>query len=217
MAVALALPESDVGGAVTSIVGGIALVTAVWASRVTSRVLRLITAAVAVIVTGAVVSVFLGGSGSTTASSIVALCFVVGIPLAIVFGLRDERSVNMQTVFGAVSLYLLLGLVFAFLIEVIVHLSDTTYFAQGTDGTSSERVYFSYVTLATVGYGDLTPATNLGRALAVFEAIFGSLFLITVVGVVVSRLKSGPSRDDLKQLVREAVREERASDGSESR
>jgi hypothetical protein len=52
----------------------------------------------------------------------------------------------------------------------------------------SERVYFSYVTLATLGYGDLTPVTDTGRLLSVAESIIGSLYLVTAVSLVVSRV-----------------------------
>jgi hypothetical protein len=52
----------------------------------------------------------------------------------------------------------------------------------------SQYVYFSYVTLATLGYGDLTPARAVGRLLAVFETIAGSLYLVTAVSLVVSRI-----------------------------
>ena len=60
-------------------------------------------------------------------------------------------------------------------------------------GPAPLRLYFSYVTLATLGYGDYTPAGNLGHALAVLEALIGQLYLVTVVAVVVTRL-AGPGR-----------------------
>ena len=63
------------------------------------------------------------------------------------------------------------------------------FFAQGTDGTRSLRLYFSFVTLATLGYGDYTAAGELGRTLAVVEALFGQLYLVTVVAVLVSRMR----------------------------
>jgi hypothetical protein len=64
------------------------------------------------------------------------------------------------------------------------------FFAQGTDGTRSLRLYFSFVTLATLGYGDYTPAGNLGHTLAVLEALIGQLYLVTVLALLVSRLRS---------------------------
>ena len=71
------------------------------------------------------------------------------------------------------------------------------------DGTRPLRLYFSYVTLATLGYGDYTAAGNLGRALAVLEALMGQLYLVTVVAVVVTRLgRPGRERSDKKRRVR---------------
>ena len=209
MAVTMAIPEGKVGGSITTVVCGLALIAAVWASRVTDRVFRTAVWVTGAIVLGSVLALVLGESAAATANALVSVLLIAGIPAAIVIGLRDERAVNVQTVFAALSIYLLLGLFFTFLITVVGRVTDAAYFAQGTDGSLSERVYFSYVTLATLGYGDLTPATNLGRSLAVFEAIFGSLYLITVVSVVISRVGPGPSRDDFKKLVREAIREER--------
>jgi hypothetical protein len=63
------------------------------------------------------------------------------------------------------------------------------FFAQGTDGTRSLRLYFSFVTLATLGYGDYTPAHELGRTLAIVEALFGQLYLVTVIALLVSRMR----------------------------
>ena len=209
MAVTMAIPEGKVGGSITTIVCGLALVAAIWASRVAHWVLRIAVWVTGAVVLGSVLALLLGDTGGQTANATVSVLLIAGIPAAIVIGLRDERTVNLQTVFAALSIYLLLGLFFTFLITVVARVSDVAYFAEGTDGTLSERVYFSYVTLATLGYGDLTPATNLGRSLAVFEAIFGSLYLITVVSVVISRMGQGPSRDDVKTLIREAIREER--------
>jgi hypothetical protein len=72
---------------------------------------------------------------------------------------------------------------------VIATVSSGDFFSQGTDGTRSLRLYFSFVTLATLGYGDYTPAHELGRTLAVVEALFGQLYLVTVIAVLVSRMR----------------------------
>jgi voltage-gated potassium channel Kch len=54
--------------------------------------------------------------------------------------------------------------------------------------SSTVHVYFSFATLTTVGYGDLTARTDLGRTLAVMEALLGQLYLVTVVSVGVANL-----------------------------
>jgi hypothetical protein len=72
---------------------------------------------------------------------------------------------------------------------VLAVLGSGDFFAQGTDGTRSLRLYFSFVTLGTLGYGDYTAAGELGRTLAVVEAILGQLYLVTVIAVLVSRIR----------------------------
>jgi voltage-gated potassium channel Kch len=49
-------------------------------------------------------------------------------------------------------------------------------------------VYFSFVTLTTVGYGDLTAAFDAGRIASIFEALFGQLYLVSVVALLVANL-----------------------------
>ena len=64
-----------------------------------------------------------------------------------------------------------------------------------TNGFTYE--YFSYVTLTTVGYGDFTAHNDGGRAMAILEALFGQVFLVTIVALVVSNL--GQERQQLRR------------------
>jgi Ion channel len=110
------------------------------------------------------------------------------IPVAIVgglLGLVQERGVTLQAVAGALAIYLTVGLMFAWLIGFVARLGGTPYFAQGTDGSQSDHVYFSFTVLTTTGFGDFTAATHLGRALAVIEMLAGQIYLVTVIGVLV--------------------------------
>ena len=83
---------------------------------------------------------------------------------------------------------------FVFLYGLNAAIASSDFFAQGTDGTRSLRLYFSFVTLATLGYGDYTPGHELGRTLAVVEALFGQLYLVTVIAVLVSRMRGREPR-----------------------
>lgn len=120
---------------------------------------------------------------------IVVTCVVIGI------GVVDQGTINAQSVLGVITVYLLLGVLFTFAFSAVAVVGDGPFFAQGTDGTLADRVYFSYVTLATLGYGDLTPLGTTGRMLASAEAIFGQLYLVTVVAVVVGRLRANRPPD----------------------
>src|SRR3954468_23733859 len=133
-----------------------------------------------------------GGSARLCgAPAIVSGVLLIGTVVAIATGVVDQDEVNAQSVTGAICIYLLFGLVFLFFYGAIAVLDSGTFFAQGTDGTRALRVYFSYVTLATLGYGDYTPAGELGHLLAVLEALIGQLYLVTVIALLVSRLRRG--------------------------
>jgi hypothetical protein len=67
-------------------------------------------------------------------------------------------------------------------------LGGDPFFAAGVDATPTRCVYFSFTTLTTVGYGDLTARSDLGHTLAVTEALLGQLYLVTVVSVGVANL-----------------------------
>jgi Ion channel len=132
-----------------------------------------------------------------TAGGVVAVldAFLVAAAIAVVaLGVVDQGEVNAQSIMGALCIYLLLGMVFTFAYNAVTLLEDGAFFANGSDGTPFERLYFSYVTLATLGYGDYTAGGTLGRSLAVFEVLIGQLFLVTAVALLVGTLVAGRQR-----------------------
>lgn len=121
--------------------------------------------------------------------SIVSALLTIAIVVAIALSIVDQGEINTQSITGAICIYILLGLIFMFVYGAAAALSDGAFFAQGTDGTRALRLYFSYVTLATLGYGDYTPASNFGHAVAIIEALFGQIYLVTVVAILVARMR----------------------------
>jgi voltage-gated potassium channel Kch len=86
---------------------------------------------------------------------------------------------------------------FAALFAAIGGIGAEPFFVQADDPGVQTYLYFSFVTLTTVGYGDFTAATNLGRTLATTEALLGQLYLVTVIAVLVSRMTvSRPAREE---------------------
>ena len=102
--------------------------------------------------------------------------------------LRSTGAVTVTVVAGVLCLYLLLGLFFAFTYVAVQNLGGAPFFANGAAAVSSRSLYFSFVTMTTVGYGDYTARTNLGHTLAVSEALIGQIYLVTVVAAIVGRL-----------------------------
>jgi Ion channel len=147
---------------------------------------------VALIVLSAVCAVLLLVFGGTAFEALVGILsgvLTVATILTVALGIVDQGEANVQAVTGAICVYVLIGLLFVFLYGVLAVLGSGNFFAQGTDGTRSLRLYFSFVTLATLGYGDYTAAGELGRTLAIVEALFGQLYLVTVIAVLVSRMR----------------------------
>jgi len=188
IALMILLPRGPGASAVLSVFIGGVLLVAVTAARVPMRWVVRISIIVALLAGIAVVTILaFGDSGMTTGLGMTTL-LVVAVPVAIVSALRDARTVSIQAVFGAIAIYLIVGLAFALAANLDARVSGDPYFAQTHTASLSQYVYFSYVTLATLGYGDLTPATAVGRLLAVFETIAGSLYLVTAVSLIVSRV-----------------------------
>jgi Ion channel len=182
------LPDAAWALSLIVLVQSVTLLVAIWTAgwTMTERVVPFAIAAAAG--SAAVINVFWQAEALTATLGLAAGLLTITIAYVIALGAVAQNEVNSRSVAGAICVYMLFGLLFMFLYGVLAVLGHTPFFAQGTDGTRALRLYFSFVTLATLGYGDYTPAGNLGHALAVLEALIGQLYLVTVVAVVVTRL-----------------------------
>ena len=115
----------------------------------------------------------------------VALLVTATLPVTIGRVLQ-HRKVNHETVLGALCAYVLVGLLFAFVYLAVNELRDAPFFTQPGDHSQSEYVYFSFVALTTLGFGDLSPSVGLPQALTALEALFGQVFLVTLVARLVT-------------------------------
>jgi len=187
---------TQLGRIVTVVFLGGTLLFAMRTSRAGHRYRRMWSIAVPVMVLGAAVSGIL--SDADLSRSIVtgfSAVLVVATLTAILGRLATHTTISIQTVLGALSMYLLLGLLFASVFAFLASASGDAFFAQGaTAGSSVNYIYFSYVTIATVGYGDLSAAGNLGKMLSASEALVGQLFLVTVVALLVTNLGKARQR-----------------------
>jgi hypothetical protein len=184
-AFAAAAPDAAWSSSALVLLGCTTLVIALWTSGLAGAGSHV--SAFVLATGGAVAVVNLVRPGS--APGLLNGLMLAATAAAISLGVIDQGEVNARSVLGAVCVYVLLGLIFVFVFGAVAELGSTPLFAQSTDGTRSLRVYFSYVTLATLGYGDYTPDGNLARLLAVIEALIGQLYLVTVVAVLISRLR----------------------------
>jgi hypothetical protein len=120
-------------------------------------------------------------------------------PVAIVRHVAYRREVDQETMLGALAAYLLIGMAFAFVYRSLGAVETAPFFGAGGEGSLSQDLFFSFVTLTTTGYGNLVPAGNPGQSLAVLEALVGQLFLVTAVGKLVTAWRPrawGEASDD---------------------
>jgi Ion channel len=151
-----------------------------------------------VLVPLAVILGIAGRFGDSRAAEAVAAAMNLVLPAAaiVVLGRRIvlEPFVSSRTIIGLLCVYLLIGMTFAATYITIAVVSGEPFFVQTDHAQPVDFTYFSLVTLATVGYGDLTAANPMPRMLAAIEGLTGQLYLVTVVAVAVSRVRTRRDR-----------------------
>jgi hypothetical protein len=175
---------------------GATLLAALAASGANRRLWRI---AVIVVVAGLVSATgvrLTDFSNSDGVLFILSALLVGAAPVVIATSLVRRRVVDVHTVMGALCIYVLLGMLWAFGFGAIGSFDTGPFFAQQASANVSDYLYFSFVTLTTVGYGDLTAADGIERAIAIVEALTGQLYLVTIVALVVSRMARASRRHD---------------------
>lgn len=167
------------------------LVVALTVARAQSRVARGVLAVTGVAVVVALADPLVPASDLTTGARALASGTLAAMgPVSLWAGLRRRTTrVDLETVAGALSIYLMLGFTAAFAFDALGNLTDRAVFVQLPDGArSADTLYFAFTTMTTTGYGDLSAATDAARTLALLTALVGQLYLVTVVALIVSNL-----------------------------
>jgi len=149
----------------------------------------LATVSLALIVAGASVPARMYHGGLEVIVLIAWSAMMLAVPVTILRKIGKEfaeEGVDLEVVLGALCAYLFIGSYFAFLYDVMAHISRSPFFAQPGADSKLNFLYFSFITLTTTGYGDISPAFGPGRMIAVTEAVIGQLYLVSVVAIVVS-------------------------------
>jgi hypothetical protein len=187
----LAAPEADWARLVTIVLQGLTLLMALVASRVHPWVLRIALVGVSVSIIGTAAALIGFGHLGPTGARLLTALLVALAPVSIVRGVIidvQKHGVTLHTMFGVLCIYLLLGILFAFLYGAVGALGSEPFFKQHASETTKNFLYFSFVTITTVGYGDLTAGTYFGRSIAIAEALAGQIYLVTVVAAIVGGL-----------------------------
>jgi hypothetical protein len=167
----------------------VVLVFALWTSRAPRRLAVIFAGCVIVTLVAVAVAPAIGGGAEWTVQAAAGAGLSIAAIAAIVRRLAAHPLVDAATILGAVDVYLLLGLFFAGIYSLIAAVDAGPLFAQALgDGTALDRTYFSFVTLTTVGFGDVTARSDVARVVAVLEALLGQIYLVTVVALLVGNV-----------------------------
>lgn len=118
------------------------------------------------------------------ADAALALCGMITLVMAMRRILMARRATS-ALISGAVSIYLLAGIIWAIVFHALESIYPGSFSVSGST-VAGDLYYFSFVTLTTLGYGDVSPITAFARSVAVFEAVFGQIFLVVLLGRLVS-------------------------------
>ena len=188
---------------ITGLCFGGTLLLALHTSHVRGRIIRVAGAIVFVLVAWSAILAATDNEPFIGATHLTIL-LILAAPAVILFRIFRHPVINVETILGAIDAYLLLGISFAALYLMQEDL-DPHFFAQGA-ASGVKYLYFSFVVITTLGFGDLTPRTDISRVLVTLEALFGQIFLVTVVAVLVANMgraaRRGPTavRDPAEDL-----------------
>lgn len=183
-------------------------------SRVPQRIMNVVRVGVAVTVLAAIGVAIAGGDQANGAVILLTSILVFTSTVAIGWRILHHQQVSGETIAGAVCIYVLIGMIFAVFDYGLQLASGSSFFAQQGHHGLPDFAYFSYITMATVGYGDLTPASGLPRTMSVLDALIGQIFLVVLLARLVSMYR-GPVgwRDDLRERIRDEAEPSGAAEG----
>lgn len=175
-------------------IGGVVLLT-LHTSHVRNRAFYLAVALVAIIDLATFVQGLVGREGNDGTGYVMFVLLLIS-PIVILARILRHEVISVETILGALCVYVLLGIAFAGIFAGINDIESTGFFAQPGAQSNVDFLYFSFVTITTVGYGDLTAGTDVGRVIVTFEALIGQVFLVTLVARLVSLYGSSLRRRD---------------------
>jgi hypothetical protein len=178
-------------GVATTVVGSASATVALATAGARHTVVRWAARGSVVSVTLAAVAAASGVSACLGVSAVIQALLLCTAALAVLRAVLSETEVGFRTILGAISVYLVLALLFTYLYVAIDRLQSGAFFGAGAHLGTGDFVFFSITTLTTTGYGNLVPAGQPGRMFAGLEMFMGQLFVVTLIAGLVSLWRPG--------------------------
>jgi hypothetical protein len=144
-------------------------------------------AAFAILATALAMVQALGGPDAfLAAAALIQMLLLIGATYVVLHSVLTELTVNFRTILGAISVYMIFGLLFTSLYVTIDRLQSGPFFAAEGGSHTGDYIFFSFTTLTTTGYGNLVPIAQPGKMFAGLEMLLGQIFLVTLIAGLVS-------------------------------
>ncbi|NEQ45249.1 MAG: hypothetical protein F6K00_17480 [Leptolyngbya sp. SIOISBB] len=187
------LPDREAGKYIFNLLLSFIVVTGILAASDERQIIRQLTI-VGLILIG------LDWAGTLAARQIPAmeftvyflyLLFVIAVTVAIMLGVIRSQIVNLNIICGAVAAYLMIGLSGGFISLLIETQLPGSFLLNGElmpdQGLPNALIYFSMVSLSTIGYGDITPAAPIARSVALAIGLVGQIYLTVLVAILIGK------------------------------
>ena len=174
------------------------LISAVYAVARTQFVMKLSIVLATPLVVLELITAFYDNEQLLLINYVVSTVFLTFVIVTIVKFLFTTIQVNGNTICAAVCVYLMLGILASMVFSIVVIIEPESFYHNALFSSedraailrfegeqSTESLYFSFVTLTTLGFGDITPKTPAAKMLVAFEAVVGQLFLTVLIARLV--------------------------------
>ena len=126
----------------------------------------------------------------------IEFAFLTYIVIRLIIQVAGSAQVTRDVIFSAINSYLLMGFLGAILMTVLEFFKPGSLNMVDNNGLFHNLLYFSFVTLTTLGYGDITPYTPMTKSLSLLIALSGQLYLTTIIAMLIGKFLNSSSKRD---------------------
>jgi len=146
------------------------------------------------------VSEFLNLTLLTQISTIVSILFFLYIIVFLVIRVASSKEVGALEFLESINVYFLLGIAASLVFTLVYTTNHDAYNPPGEILNShADFIYYSFVTMTTLGYGDITPNDSLARSISIFFSVTGQLYLTMIIAMLVGKYIGQQTPNDMKE------------------
>lgn len=116
----------------------------------------------------------------------IVIGFLILMTYLCLYYTAQDKTISITTLFGSICAYLFIGLVFAY-IYLLIELLSPSSFSGLEKGNEAKGIYFSFITLTTVGFGEIVPLKPIAQTITWLESFCGQIYLAVIIGQMIGR------------------------------